>query len=56
MSDTLRNGQQAFNELYASEPEIAAAIQGTEYDPFYLDERLPAFHARVAFLRDQRSI
>lgn len=55
MSDTWREGQRAFNELYQDEPEIADAIRGTEYDPFYLDERLPAFLARVAVLRARRS-
>ena len=42
-----RIGQKAFNDLYESNPKIADAIRGTEYDPFYVDDRLPEFYAKV---------
>lgn len=42
-----RLGQRMFNGLHAAFPEIAEAIRGTEYDPFQLDERIPAFLKRV---------
>ena len=51
MSEQLRAGQQAFNDLYERDPRIADAIRGTEDDPFYDDRRLPAFHTRVERLR-----
>jgi hypothetical protein len=54
MTEELRAGQRAFNELYDEDPVTADAIRGTEFDPFYLDERLPAFHARVEELRARR--
>ena len=50
MTETLRKGQQAFNDLYQSHPEIADKIRGTMADPFYQDSRLEAFHQRVAEL------
>lgn len=49
-----RRGQRAFNELYEQDREIADAIRATEFDPFYDDSRLDAFHARVAQLRRER--
>jgi hypothetical protein len=53
MGEQLRAGQQAFNDLYDRDPRIANAIRGTDDDPFYDDRRLPAFHARVAQLREE---
>lgn len=38
-----RRGQAFFNALYQVRPEIANAIRGTTLDPFYRDERIPAF-------------
>lgn len=37
-----RRGQTAFNLLAQARPRIAAVVPA-EADPFYLDERLPAF-------------
>ncbi len=51
MSEVLRSGQQAFNDLYLSDPAIANLIRGSEFDPFYDDTRLPAFRRRVEELR-----
>jgi len=51
---TIRIGQQAFNDLYESEPEIADQIRGTDADPFYLDENLGKFYTRVAQIKRQR--
>jgi hypothetical protein len=48
----LRLGQIAFNELYATEPTIANLIRGSEFDPFYDDEKLEAFYEKVAELRN----
>ena len=48
----LRQGQIAFNELYATEPDIANSIRGSEFDPFYDDEKLEAFFERVAELKN----
>ena len=45
-----RIGQKAFNDLYESNPKIADAIRGTEYDPFYDDSRIDKFKAKVAEL------
>lgn len=47
----LRAGQEAFNQLASSDPEIAEEIRGTPFDPFYDDSRMPAFCERVAELR-----
>ena len=52
MSDNWRKGQKAFNDLYLEYPEIANLIRGTEYDPFYNDEKLEAFYVRVAELKE----
>lgn len=40
-----RAGQAAFNMLYVLRPDLADQIRGTDLDPFYQDERLPAFYA-----------
>lgn len=40
-----RRGQVMFNVLNAFDPELADMIRGTLEDPFYRDERIPAFEA-----------
>jgi hypothetical protein len=52
--DTQRAGQRAFNELYATDPEIANMIRSTNADPFYNDKKLELFRARVAELKKAR--
>ena len=49
-----RRGQQAFNAFASEHPELAGLIVGTDDDPFYDDERLPRFEARVRELLDGR--
>lgn len=39
----LRRGQFMFNTLYRRYPAIANRIDGTEFDPFYVDDRIPKF-------------
>lgn len=39
----IRLGQSYFNCLYMKFPKIAEAVKGTEYDPFYMDSRIPLF-------------
>lgn len=51
MSELLRAGQRAFNDLYLSDPAIADLIRGSEFDPFYDDTRLAVFRRRVEELR-----
>lgn len=51
MTQEMRAGQQAFNELYATDPGLAEQIRATEFDPFYDDTLLPKFRARVNALR-----
>jgi hypothetical protein len=51
MSEFLRDGQRAYNDLYDQDPEVALLILGTSDDPFYDDSRLAAFNARVGVLR-----
>lgn len=46
----IRKGQQAFNDLYRTHPDIADKIRGTVLDPFYDDSKLEAFRQRVAEL------
>lgn len=41
--DGLRAGQAAFNTLYLVRPDLADEIRGGDLDPFYRDDRLPAF-------------
>jgi hypothetical protein len=43
-----RIGQAAFNAVCKVEPEVANLVRATDLDPFYRDERLPAFWAEVA--------
>jgi hypothetical protein len=45
----MREGQLAFNLLYARNPALADRIRGTSLDPFYDDSRLSKFRAAVAF-------
>lgn len=50
----LRYGQALFNDLYRVAPEIADSIRSGEDDPFYEDERVPAFlRALVAQAHDR---
>jgi len=46
-SKELRLGQHAFNTLQTRNPSIASRIVTTEYDPFYVDARMPLFLKRV---------
>ncbi len=39
----LRRGQCYYNALYTLRPDLANEICGTKLDPFYVDERIPAF-------------
>lgn len=39
----MRAGQAAFNTLYMVRPDMADQIRGGALDPFYVDDRLPAF-------------
>ena len=40
---TWREGQILFNVLYVEYSDLANEIRATEYDPFYQEERIPAF-------------
>ena len=51
-----RKGQKAFNDLYAEHPDIANLIRTTEDDPFFDDEKLPAFYLKVAKLKKEYGI
>lgn len=42
-----REGQAAFNALFLVRPDIANKIRGTEYDPYYEDERLDSFYIKL---------
>lgn len=44
---SIRHGQLAYNTLHDIKPELALAINGTEHDPFYMDERLDDFFVYV---------
>lgn len=44
-SPGIRKGQAAFNALYLLAPYLANWIRRGPYDPFYDDERLPAFYS-----------
>ena len=39
----IRAGQQAFNLLYVSNPDIADELRGSSFDPFYTDDKLAIF-------------
>jgi hypothetical protein len=43
----LRMGQAYFNALFMLRPNIAKEISGTDYDPFYQDDKLPVFLTKV---------
>ncbi len=43
----LRTGQQAYVELYERFPEIASALSGTMFDPFYKNNIIPLFLSRL---------
>jgi len=49
-ADRPRAGQSAFNALWAWRPDIARLVTGTDADPYYNDEQLPAFFHRVTEL------
>lgn len=40
-----RRGQALSNALFQISPAIANEVVGSDFDPFYLDERIPAFWA-----------
>lgn len=42
-----RQGQAAFNTLYAVHPQLAEAVHFTDIDPFYNDSVLPDFYEWV---------
>lgn len=44
----LRKGQVLFNKLHEINPELANSLRGSVVDPFYRDERIPAFLSEVA--------
>lgn len=44
-----RYGQAVFNVLREAYPEIAEHVLGTELDPFFFDERVPAL---LVFMAD----
>ena len=39
-----RAGQAAFNVLVEARPDLSEQIRTTDLDPFYHDDRLPAFY------------
>lgn len=44
---TWREGQTLFNVLFVEYSELANEIRDTKYDPFYQDEKIPAFWERL---------
>lgn len=42
-----RLGQTYFNVLFTNYPELGDWVRGTAIDPFYVDERIPAFKSNV---------
>jgi len=44
----LRKGQTLFNKLNEINPNLADSLRGSVVDPFYQDERIPAFLSEVA--------
>ena len=38
-----REGQWLFNTLLEAYEKLAEKLRGTEYDPFYVDDRIPKF-------------
>lgn len=49
----LRMGQSLMNCLYDINKELYNAITGTEYDPFYMDIKIPLFEDRLTQLLDK---
>lgn len=49
-----REGQAHFNALARFHRDVAERIWGTEVDPFFDDNRMPAFHKAVSGLMDVR--
>jgi len=45
MPQEWRKGQGVFNLLCKIRPDLAEMIRGSDFDPFYRDERLPAFYS-----------
>lgn len=45
-----RSGQAHYNELNLHRPDLAEALIGTKYDPYYDDERLGSF---FTFIRER---
>lgn len=43
-----RLGQVYFHVLHGMNPDLAAKVQGTAYDPFYVDARIEQFLLYVA--------
>ena len=41
----IREGQAAFNALFELRQDLSEQIRTTDLDPFYRDDRLPAFWA-----------
>lgn len=39
----IREGQYAFNCLFANRPDLSEQVRGTVLDPYHRDERLPQF-------------
>ena len=54
MSEELRKGQKAFNDLYQTDPDIANLIRGTVNDPFYNDKKLPEFYKKIDEIKKNR--
>jgi len=44
---SLRLGQWAYTLLFDYHQQIAQAINGTEFDPFFDDSRIPAFLGKL---------
>jgi hypothetical protein len=47
-SGHLRFGQTCFNVLYELDPDLADSIRATDLDPFYDDNKVPAFLERLS--------
>lgn len=46
--DDIRKGQHAFNLLRRVRADLAEKVSGTERDPFYRDQNMPAFWNFIA--------
>jgi hypothetical protein len=49
----LRVGQSLMNSLYEINKELYDTITNTEYDPFYVDIKIPLFEDRLTQLLDK---